>query len=321
MRFKNPIDGEVSWHDLVKGSITIANQELDDLIIARADGTPTYNFCVVVDDWDMQISHVLRGDDHINNTPRQINILRSLQAPIPQYGHLPMILGADGEKLSKRHGAVSVLEYREYGYLPHAMLNYLARLGWGHGDTEIFSMQELAQWFDIDHLSKSAAQFNPEKLNWLNQHYLKQADTQDLIALLKPFLAQRGIATEHGPRLENVVDLLKERVETVKGLAEQAQIFYQTPSLDRELLKTYCTPEVLSGLQHFVHSLATIDWNKESIAACLKQSLQQHQLKMPQLAMPLRIMLTGQTQSPSIDQLIYLLGKEIVINRVETSLP
>ncbi|MDB5748398.1 MAG: glutamate--tRNA ligase, partial [Massilia sp.] len=188
VRFRNPLDGEVTWNDVVKGPITIANKELDDLIIARPDGTPTYNFCVSVDDWDMKITHVLRGDDHVNNTPRQINILQALGAELPQYGHLPMILGADGQKLSKRHGAVSVMEYPEQGYLPEAMLNYLARLGWSHGDDEIFSMAQFTEWFNLEHLTASAAQFNPEKLAWLNNHYIKLADNERLAALVRPLL-------------------------------------------------------------------------------------------------------------------------------------
>jgi glutamyl-tRNA synthetase len=199
VRFKNPLDGEVTWNDVVKGPITIGNKELDDLIIARGDGTPTYNFCVAVDDWDMKITHVLRGDDHVNNTPRQINILRALGAELPQYGHLPMILGPDGQKLSKRHGAVSVMQYPEQGFLPEAMLNYLARLGWSHGDDEIFSMQQFTEWFNLEHLTASAAQFNPEKLAWLNNHYIKQADNERLAALARPIMEREGAQFDGAP--------------------------------------------------------------------------------------------------------------------------
>jgi glutamyl-tRNA synthetase len=205
VRFKNPLDGEVTWNDVVKGPITIGNKELDDLIIARGDGTPTYNFCVAVDDWDMKITHVLRGDDHVNNTPRQINILRALGAELPQYGHLPMILGPDGQKLSKRHGAVSVMQYPEQGFLPEAMLNYLARLGWSHGDDEIFSMQQFTEWFNLEHLTASAAQFNPEKLAWLNNHYIKQADNERLAGLARPILEREGAQFDGAPPLPAVL--------------------------------------------------------------------------------------------------------------------
>jgi glutamyl-tRNA synthetase len=199
VRFKNPLDGDVSWNDAVKGMITISNREMDDLVIARPDGTPTYNFCVVVDDWDMKITHVIRGDDHVNNTPRQINILKALGGELPVYGHVPMILGADGEKLSKRHGAVSVMEYPAQGYLPEAMLNYLARLGWSHGDDEIFSMAQFCQWFDLDHLTKSPAQFNPEKLAWLNNHYIKLTDNAHLAQLAMPALERDGARFDGAP--------------------------------------------------------------------------------------------------------------------------
>ena len=209
VRFKNPLEGVTAWKDLVKGDIEFANSELDDLIIARADGTPTYNFCVVVDDWDMKITHVIRGDDHVNNTPRQINILRALGATVPQYAHLSMILGDDGQKLSKRHGAVSVMQYDEDGYLPEAVINYLARLGWSHGDEEVFSVTQFCEWFDLDHITPSAAQFNTEKLNWLNSHYLKLADNSRLVALVKPRLETRGVKVETTPALEAIVALYK----------------------------------------------------------------------------------------------------------------
>src|SRR3569623_1185382 len=225
-RFKNPLDGDVSWNDAVKGPITISNRELDDLIIARPDGTPTYNFCVVVDDWDMRITHVIRGDDHVNNTPRQINILKALGGALPVYGHVPMILGADGEKLSKRHGAVSVMVYPAQGYLPEAMLNYLARLGWSHGDDEIFSMEQFCAWFDLDHLSKSPALFNPEKLGWLNNHYIKQSDDARLAALARPLLEKEGARFDGAPPLPAVIALMKERVTTINALAQASMLFY-----------------------------------------------------------------------------------------------
>src|SRR3990167_1361443 len=223
VRFRNPSEGVVAWNDMVKGRIAISNDELDDLIIARNDGTPTYNFCVVVDDWDMQITHVIRGDDHVNNTPRQINLLHALGAEVPQYAHLSMILGDDGQKLSKRHGAVSVMQYEEDGYLPEAVLNYLARLGWSHGDEEIFDMEQFCLWFDLDHITPSAAQFNTEKLNWLNAHYLKQTDNVRLAAEVGKRLAMRGIATVGGPDLAGVVGLYKERASTLNELADRSE--------------------------------------------------------------------------------------------------
>ena len=230
VRFRNPADGDVTWHDVVKGTITISNRELDDLVIARPDGTPTYNFCVAVDDWDMKITHVIRGDDHVNNTPRQINILNALGAPLPHYGHVPMILGTDGEKLSKRHGAVSVMDYPAQGYLPEAMLNYLARLGWSHGDEEIFSMEQFCAWFDLDHLSKSPAQFNPEKLAWLNNHYIKLADNARLAGLARPQLEKDGAQFDGAPDLQAVIALMKERVNTINELADAAMLFYRQPA-------------------------------------------------------------------------------------------
>ena len=240
VRFKNPLDGDVTWNDVVKGPITISNRELDDLVIARPDGTPTYNFCVAVDDWDMRITHVIRGDDHVNNTPRQINILRALGAPLPDYGHVPMILGADGEKLSKRHGAVSVMEYPAQGYLPEAMLNYLARLGWSHGDDEIFSMEQFCRWFDLDHLSKSPAQFNPEKLAWLNNHYIKQADNARLDSAGASAAGARRRAVRRRADLPAVIALMKERANTINELADAAMLFYRQPEPDAALARAAC---------------------------------------------------------------------------------
>ncbi|HEY0663331.1 MAG TPA: glutamate--tRNA ligase, partial [Thiobacillaceae bacterium] len=236
VRFKNPTEGTVAWKDLVKGTIEFATAELDDLIIARADGTPTYNFCVVVDDWDMKITHVIRGDDHVNNTPRQINILRALGATVPQYAHLSMILGDDGTKLSKRHGAVSVMQYFEDGYLPEAVINYLARLGWSHGDAEIFSREQFVQWFDLDHITPSAAQFNTEKLRWLNQQYIKAADDARLAGLARSFLVRNGADPDNGPDLKAVVALVKERAATIEELADAATLFYRTLHPTPELL-------------------------------------------------------------------------------------
>ncbi|MDY0960541.1 glutamate--tRNA ligase [Massilia sp. CFBP9026] len=320
VRFKNPLDGEVTWTDVVKGPITIGNKELDDLVIARPDGTPTYNFCVAVDDWDMKITHVLRGDDHVNNTPRQINILRALGAELPQYGHLPMILGADGQKLSKRHGAVSVMEYPEQGYLPEAMLNYLARLGWSHGDDEIFSMEQFTEWFNLEHLTASAAQFNPEKLGWLNNHYIKQTDNERLAQLALPKLERDGARFDGAPALPTVLGLMKERVNTINELADAAMLFYRDPQPDPELLALHLTDAVRGALATFAERSATVEWNKAALAAMLKEVLAAHSLKMPQLAMPLRLLLTGQLQTPAIDAVLELFGRDVVLARVQKGL-
>ena len=316
VRFKNPLEGEVSWDDVVKGTITIANREMDDLVIARPDGTPTYNFCVVIDDWDMQITHVIRGDDHVNNTPRQINILKALGATLPLYGHVPMILGADGEKLSKRHGAVSVMDYPAQGYLPEAMLNYLARLGWSHGDDEVFSMEQFCAWFDLDHLSKSPAQFNPEKLAWLNNHYIKQADNVRLAGLVKPVMDMDGADFTNAPELQAVIGLMKERVNTINELAAAAMLFYRTPDPAADVLAQHLNALSRPALQDYAARCHTVEWTKEALSAMLKEVLAAHKLKMPQMAMPLRLLLTGQLQTPSIDAVIELFGRDTVLARL-----
>ena len=317
VRFRNPLDGEVTWEDAVKGPITIANREMDDLIIARPDGTPTYNFCVVVDDWDMRITHVIRGDDHVNNTPRQINILKALGATPPIYGHVPMILGADGEKLSKRHGAVSVMEYPAQGYLPEAMLNYLARLGWSHGDEEIFDMDQFCGWFDLDHLSKSPAQFNPEKLAWLNNHYIKAADNERLAELARPLLERDGADFNGAPPLPAVIALMKERAATIVELADAAMLFFRQPKPDAALLQQHLNDAVRPALADYAERLRTVAWDKGALSAMLKEVLAAHKLKMPQLAMPLRLLLTGQLQTPSIDAVVELFGRDTVLERLQ----
>ncbi|MBR7780351.1 glutamate--tRNA ligase [Undibacterium rugosum] len=316
IRFKNPLDGDVSWNDVVKGTITISNKELDDLVIARPDGTPTYNFCVAIDDWDMQITHVIRGDDHVNNTPRQINILNALGANLPQYGHVPMILGPDGQKLSKRRNAVSVTDYADKGYLPESMLNYLARLGWSHGDDEIFSMEQMCSWFDLTHLSGSAAQFNPEKLDWINNHYIKAADNARLAELIRPSMLAAGAEFAGAPDLAAVIALFKERANTTVTLAESAMLFYRQPAPEAALLQQHLTDAVRPALQQYAELLKTVAWDKEAISAALKTVLAEHGLKMPQLAMPLRLLLTGQLQTPSIDAVIDLFGRETVAARL-----
>ncbi len=317
VRFKNPLDGDVSWDDVVKGTITISNRELDDLVIARPDGTPTYNFCVAIDDWDMRITHVLRGDDHVNNTPRQINILNAIGAPLPFYGHLPMILGPDGQKLSKRTHAVSVMDYPAQGYLPEAMLNYLARLGWSHGDDEVFSMEQFCEWFNTDHLTSSAAQFNMEKLAWLNNHYIKLADNERLATLARPLMAAAGAEFDGAPSLANALGLMKERANTVNELADATMLFFRTPQPDAALLAQHLTDAVKPALAAFAERMESVECTKEAVAPMIKEVLAAHGLKMPQLAMPLRLCLTGQLQTPAIDAVIALLGRDVVLQRVK----
>ncbi|CAP40920.1 glutamate--tRNA ligase [Bordetella petrii] len=316
VRFKNPQDGATGWNDMVKGPISFDNTELDDLIIARPDGTPTYNFCVVVDDWDMGITHVLRGDDHVNNTPRQINILRALGATLPEYGHVPMILGPDGEKLSKRHGAVNVMEYDAQGYLPEAMVNYLARLGWSHGDDELFTREQLVQWFDTRHLSKSASQWDPKKLNWVNAHYIKQMDNAELAARVAPRIERRG-GNPAAVDLAAAMGLLKDRAETLEQLAESALLFckpYQPAPA--ELAEQHLTPAAREALADFAQRAQGADWTREAIAALIKAVLADRGLKMPQLAIPLRVAVVGQTQTPAVDAVLALVGKDAVLQRL-----
>jgi glutamyl-tRNA synthetase len=317
VRFRTPQEGEVGWHDLVKGAVSFPNEELDDLVILRADGVPTYNFGVVVDDLDMDITHVIRGDDHVNNTPRQIHIFNALGAKLPAFGHVPMILGSDGERLSKRHGAVSVTQYRDDGYLPEALVNALARLGWSHGDDEVFSMAQLVQWFDLEHVSRSAAQFDSEKLNWLNHEYIKRADDARLAALVEPVLRRLGAALERGPALEAVVALLKDRATSILHLAEAATLFYLEPQPAAGLVAQHLTEAARPGLRTLKARLAELGaWDRASIGGALKAALASSGLKMPQLAMPLRVLVTGRTQTPSVDAVLELLGRETVLARL-----
>ena len=320
VRFRNPTEGIVAWDDLVKGRIEIANAELDDLVIARTDFTPTYNFCVVVDDWEMGITHVIRGDDHVNNTPRQINILKALGAEVPAYAHLSMILGDDGQKLSKRHGAVSVMQYDDNGYLPEAVTNYLARLGWSHGDDEVFSMEQFCAWFDLDHITPSAAQFNTEKLNWLNAHYIKQAENSRLVALVQPRLEKRGITVTTDVSLEAIIALYKERVSNLNELADAAEAFYREITPDAELLAQHLSAEALPALADFVDGLREVAWEAPAINALIKACIAKHGLKMPRLAMPLRVLLTGQAQTPSVDAVVTLFPRETVLQRLARAL-
>ena len=317
VRFRTPEDGEVGWRDLVKGPITFPNSELDDLVLLRADGVPTYNFGVVVDDLDMNITHVIRGDDHVNNTPRQIHIFRALNKALPEFAHVPMILGADGERLSKRHGAVSVMQYRDEGYLPEALVNYLARLGWSHGDDEIFSKEKLVEWFDLGHVSKSPAQFNPEKLAWINQQYLKAASDERLADLAEPELRKRGAQPGGGPALHRVVSLLKDRATTVQQLADEAMLFY---AVEVDPGQPDWDADVAKALRMLKARLAAASWDRKAINEAIKDVVKSSGLKMPQLAMPLRRLVTGRTQTPSIDAVLELIGRETVLLRLSRHL-
>jgi glutamyl-tRNA synthetase len=322
VRFRNPEGGVVSWNDLVKGPISISNRELDDLVIARADGTPTYNFCVVVDDWDMRISHVIRGDDHVNNTPRQINILRALigpDGPLPVYGHVPMILGPDGDKLSKRHGAVSVTQYEDDGYLPEAMLNYLARLGWSHGDTELFSREQLVSWFDGHHLAKSPAQWDPAKLNWVNAHHLKQRSDASLAELVARQLARRGIEAAADERLARLCALFKDRCATTVELADWIGMYFVEVHPSAYELAAHVNDAVRPAVVGLRGRLSDVAWDKASIAAAIKATLAEHGLKMPQLAHAVRVLVCGRSQTPSLDAVLELFTREQVLWRLRTA--
>jgi glutamyl-tRNA synthetase len=317
IRFKNPLDGEVTFHDLVKGAITISNGELDDLVLLREDGVPTYNFGVVVDDLDMAITHVIRGDDHVNNTPRQINIFRALGAELPRFAHVPMILGADGERLSKRHGAVSVMQYAEEGYLPEALVNYLARLGWSHGDAEIFSKTQIVEWFDLAHVHRAAAHFDPGKLRWLNHHYVKQRSDAEFASLIKPGIEKQGGKLADGPALESVAGLLKSRSETVLAGVSAAMMFYGEAEPPTEELDRSLTAEVKPALAEVARGFSAIgDWSEESIMGAVNAVLKQHKLKLPQIAMPLRLIVFGRAQTPNIGPTLAVAGRKRVLERL-----
>ncbi len=320
IRFKNLSDGYVTFNDQIKGRITVANHELDDLVLLRSDGIPTYNFSVVLDDLDMNITHVIRGDDHVNNTPRQINILKALNAPLPEYAHVPMILGQNGERLSKRHGAVSVMQYQEDGYLPEALLNYLARLGWSHGDEEIFSREELIEWFDLSSISHSPAKFNPEKLHWINQQYLKKTDNSRLAELVVPFLNKDNCQISSGPNLTYVVDLLKERVNTIEELADASVYFYRPLEPSDELKAQYFNTETKSLLADLIEQFNHIEWTRESIHREIKTAANNLDVKLPKIAMPLRVMVTGEIHTPSIDAVLELLGRKETLLRINICL-
>jgi glutamyl-tRNA synthetase len=317
VRFKNPQEGATGWNDMIKGPISFDNSELDDLIIARPDGTPTYNFCVVVDDWDMRITHVLRGDDHVNNTPRQINILRALGAALPEYGHVPMILGPDGEKLSKRHGAVNVMEYDKDGYLPEAMINYLARLGWSHGNDELFTREQLVEWFDTRNLTKSAAQWDPKKLNWVNAHYIKNSSDADLAERIAPRIRQRQ-GDPDAVNLRDVMALLKDRAETLNQLTDGAMLFCSPfAPASPELAAEHLDDGAKALLADFAAKAQALPaWSTEAIDALIKALLAEHGVKMPKLGIPLRLAVTGQKQTPAIGAVLSILGRERVLERL-----
>ncbi|MCX7183467.1 MAG: glutamate--tRNA ligase [Nitrosospira sp.] len=316
IRLKNPTSGNVVFNDLIKGPITVTNNELDDLVLMRADGIPTYNFGVVLDDLDMGISHVIRGDDHVNNTPRQINILMALGGSLPQYAHVPMILGTDGERLSKRHSAVSVMQYQDEGYLPEALINYLARLGWSHGNEELFSREQLIEWFDLESINCSPARFNLEKLQWINQHYLKISNDAYLMQLVTPLLEKRGCNVINGPDLKKIVNIIKERVSTIMQLADESSYFfvYQQPS--DELKTQYLGIETKALTEDLKKIFAVTEWNRQAIHDAIKVIASAHNIKLPKVAMPLRVMITGRTQTPSIDSVLELIGKEEVLKRI-----
>ncbi|HJV68287.1 glutamate--tRNA ligase [Ideonella sp.] len=319
VRFRNPVEGEVTWDDLVKGPITIANREIDDLIILRPDGVPTYNFAVVVDDWDMSITHVFRGDEHVNNTPWQINLFGALGAPLPLFGHCPVILGEDGLKLSKRRGAVSVTAYEEGGYLPEAMLNYLARLGWSHGDDELFTREQMVAWFDGSHLSKSPAQWDPAKLAWVNAQYMKQADDARLAKLAAQQLRSRGVAVADEAALAPMCALFKDRCSTTVELADWIEMYFVPVAPKAEDITAHVTDAVKPALESLRDRLAAIDWDKGTIQQAIKDTIAEHKLKMPQLAVPVRVLVCGRPQTPSIDAVLSLFARDDVLARLRTA--
>lgn len=319
LRFKTPLAGVVAWEDKCKGRIEFQNSELDDLVIARPDGTPTYNFCVCVDDMDMAITHVIRGDDHVNNTPRQIHIFEALGADVPVFAHLPTVLNEQGEKMSKRNGAKAVTQYRDEGYLADAMVNYLARLGWSHGDDEIFSRQQFLEWFNLDHLGRSAGQFDEAKLRWVNAQHMKLTPDDELAAMLTPFLKNLGLdsITVGDGRLPRICALFKDRCDTLVDLAQWAQVFYKDVQPSAEDLAAHVTPEIVPVIDELLQVLQAGDWSKEAISAGFKQVLKAHGMKMPQLAMPVRVLAVGTAHTPSVDAVLALLGREKIIERLQ----
>ena len=322
VRFKNPTEGSVVFDDAVRGRIEISNSELDDLIIRRTDGSPTYNFCVVVDDWDMGITHVVRGEDHINNTPRQINILKALGAPIPTYAHVSMINGDDGQKLSKRHGAVSVMQYRDDGYLPEALINYLVRLGWGHGDQEIFSREEMINYFELDHVSKSASAFNTEKLQWLNQHYIRELPPEYVAKHLEWHYKDQGIDTTNGPALTEIVTMLAERCKTLKEMANSSRYFFEEfETFDEAAAKKHFKGNAAEALAKVKEKLTALSsWDLHSTHEAIEQTAAELEVGMGKVGMPLRVAVTGSGQSPSMDVTLVGIGRDRVLTRIQRAI-
>lgn len=322
VRFKNPTEGSVVFDDAVRGRIEISNSELDDLIIRRTDGSPTYNFCVVVDDWDMGITHVVRGEDHINNTPRQINILKAIGAPIPTYAHVSMINGDDGQKLSKRHGAVSVMQYRDDGYLPEALINYLVRLGWGHGDQEIFSREEMINYFELDHVSKSASAFNTEKLQWLNQHYIRELPPEYVAKHLEWHYKDQGIDTSNGPALTEIVTMLAERCKTLKEMASSSHYFFEEfETFDEAAAKKHFKGNAAEALAKVKEKLTALSsWDLHSTHEAIEQTAAELEVGMGKVGMPLRVAVTGSGQSPSMDVTLIGIGRDRVLARIQRAI-
>lgn len=322
IRFRNPQEGTVVFDDHVRGRIEIANQELDDLIIQRSDGSPTYNFCVVVDDWDMGISTVVRGEDHINNTPRQINILKALGAPIPEYAHVAMILGDDGKKLSKRHGAVSVMQYRDEGYLPQALLNYLVRLGWSHGDQEVFSLEEMKALFSLEAINKAASAFNTEKLIWLNQHYIKNSPVAEVKSYLEWHLEDQKLDTSNGPAIEEVITAQADRVKTLKELVSISRYYYEDfDSFDEKAAKKHLRGVAQGPLELVRTKLEALEeWSAEAIHAAINDTATELEVGMGKVGMPLRVAVTGAGNSPSLDITLKLIGKARCVQRIGQAL-
>ncbi len=322
VRFKNPLDGEVVINDHVRGTVVIKNQELDDLIIERSDGNPTYNLTVVVDDWDMEITHVIRGDDHLNNTPRQINILKALGANIPEYAHIPMINGPDGKKLSKRHGAVSVMQYHEEGYLTEAVINYLVRLGWSHGDQEVFTLDEMIEKFDIKDINKSSSSLNIEKLQWLNQQYMIKLDPIYIAEQLAFYMLEHGINIENGPKLTDVVLQLRERSKTLVEMVENSRVFYvDFDEYNAKAAKKQFKPDTAGVLQELKQGFEALeDWTAQPIHQVVEATVEKLEVGFGKVGQPLRLAVTGTGNSPSIDITLELLGKEKTLARIEKAI-
>ncbi|MDE1328012.1 glutamate--tRNA ligase [Vibrio aestuarianus] len=322
IRFRNPKEGSVVFNDQIRGRIEISNSQMDDLIIRRTDGSPTYNFCVVVDDWDMGITHVVRGEDHINNTPRQINIYEALGAPVPVFAHCAMILGDDGAKLSKRHGAVSVMQYRDEGYLPEALNNYLVRLGWSHGDQEIFSREEMIEFFSLNAISKSASAFNTDKLLWLNNHYIKTSDPQYVAKHLEWHFEHQGINRDNGPALAEIVKLVGERCNTLVELAEQSRYFFEDFSeFDENAAKKHLRGVAKEPLTLALNKIEVLtEWTTENLHNVIAEVCEELEIGMGKIGMPLRVAVTGGGQSPSVDAVMQLIAKERVVARIKMAL-